>query len=284
MIKNNIDTLSIGALKTLDYISTHTHKDPVTGESFSTMPANALKCKLPQMRQNFKELHAAGLIEKTAYNRKDKTYYISTSAELLQELENTHSIIDIPENILNKITGKVMYIIVRTLYVHAHINAGTSQQNNRDIRYIYKDVYGKNMPDTAAAYTDFYIRLKKTEETTGIQITIKRNGPAVTARTVYFTFPVEYVDTSKKQREYNQATYNRLEQRLEDHDVQAAKEFTAKVSNTATPLRQETPEDVKQEEPLPTRIKNSPVLKAQYDSMIQLGYMTRQEIIEQLTR
>lgn len=236
------------------------------------------------MRQNFKELQAAGLIEKTTYNRKNKTYYISTSPELLQELENTHSIIDIPEHILNKITGKVMYMIVRTLYVHAHINAGTSQQNNRDIRYIYKDVYGRNMPDTAAAYTDFYIRLKKTEETTGIQITIKRNGPAVTARTVYFTFPIEYTDTSKKQREYNQATYNRLKTKLEQHDIEAGKEYKTKVKQDNTPLRQEQPADIQHEEPLPARIKNSPVLKAQYDSMIQLGYMTRAEIIEQLTK
>lgn len=284
MIKNNIDDLSIGALKTLDYISTHTHKDPVTGENFSTMPSDALTCKLAQIRQNFKELRAVGLIEKTSYNRKDKTYYITTNPELLQELENTHSIIDIPENILNKITGKVMYMIVRSLYVHAHINAGTSQQNNRDIRYIYKDVYGKNMPSTAAAYNDFYIRLKKTEETTGIQITIKRNGPAVTARTAYFTFPSEYTDTSKKQREYNQATYYRLKTKLEQHDIEAVKEYKTKIKQDNTPLRQEQPDGIQHEEPLPARIKNSPVLKAEYDSMLQLGYMTRAEIIKQLMR
>lgn len=284
MLKDSIDYLSVGALKTIDYISTHNHKDPITGETLGELPRGVLACQPRQLRKNFKELEYAGLINKAVFSRTDKTYYISTTPDLMRELESTHSIIDIPDSILNKITGKVAYMIVRALYIHAHINAGTSKQNHTDMRYLFKDVYGVSMPDSTAAYTEFYTRLKRTEETTGIQITVKRNGINPTARTVYFTFPVEYVDTSKKQREYNQATYDRLETKLEAHDVQAAKEFTAKVKQDSVPLRQEQPADIQQEEPLPARIQNSPVLKAQYDSMMGLGYMTRAEIIEQLTR
>ena len=284
MIKNSLNNLSIGALKTIDYISTHQHQDPVTGATFTTMPINTFTCSMRQIRLNFKELRDTGFIEKTFYNRIDKNYYITTTPEFLQELENTHSIINIPESIENKITGKVMYMIVRALYVHAHINAGTNKQNNTDIRFLYKDTYGTNMPDTIKALTRFTTRLKKTEETTGIQFTIKRNGPTNTAHTVYFTFPEEYTDTTKKQREYNKATYSRLEERLEEHDIQAVKEYKTKVQQDITPLRQEQPANIQHEEPLPARIKNSPVLKAQYDSMIELGYMTREEIISQLLK
>ncbi len=284
MIKTNISSLSIGSLKTIDYISTHNHHDKITGEIISSMPTNTLNCKLPQLRLNFKELQDAGFIKKTTYSRKDQTYYISTTSEFSQELENTHSTINIPDNILNNITGKVMYMIVRALYIHAHINAGTSKQNNTDIRFLYKDTYGKNMPDTATAYSNFYIRLKKTEETTGIQFTIKRNGTNPTAYTIYFTFPEEYKDTTRKQREYNQSTYKRLKTRLEEHDSTAAKEYKTKVKTDITAIRQTQPKEIKHDEPLPERIKKSPVLKAEYDSLIGLGFMTRAEIIEQLLK
>lgn len=270
MIRNQFDNINLSGMRLLDYMTTVYKVDQFTHELTATIHENAIHLAKATVQHALSKLKKAGFIENYAHFKEN--YYISMTAGYAEAYKQAHSTINMPDNIFYSLNSKKNYIIARSLYINSHVNAGTPQQNREDIRYIYLNAFGKDMPNTYNALRDMQSILSKISLLTGITFTYKKTGPAINSVTVKYTYPHDYTDTTRTQRQINQKYYEKTADTLKTHEQnnQTIKTYVQHVNTTPANLTSNTDKE---------KINRNPILKQMYEEYKQSTTLTESEII-----
>lgn len=273
MICDNFDSLTVGSIRLLDFMSTQYKIDPFTKELSASISENAIHLEKPSLQHELSRLKKAGFIEN--YGHFNKNYYISMTAVYYEAYKQANSVIDIPDNVFYSLNSKKNYIITRALYINSHVNAGTPQQNSEDIRYIYLDAYGKDMPNTHAALKCMQTILSNISTLTGITFTYKKTALPINAINVKYTYPHDYNDTTRAQRQINATYYAKTADTLKTHEQnnQTIKTYVQHVNTTPANLTANTDKE---------KINKNPILKQMYEEYKQSTTLTESEIINMI--
>lgn len=270
MIRSQFDKLTIGSMRLLDYMTTIYKTDSFTKELTAVISENAINLAKKTIQHELYRLKKAGFIKN--YGHFNKKYYISMSDGYAEAYKQAHSTITIPDNIFYSLNSKKNYIITRSLYINSHVNAGTPEQNAKDIRYIYQNSFGKDMPNTHDALKNMQSILANISLLTGITFTYKKTALALNAVTVKYTYPHDYTDTTRTQRQINQKYYEKTADTLKTHEQnnQTIKTYVQHVNTTPTNLTANTDKE---------KINRNPIYKQMYEDYKQSTTLTESEII-----